>query len=53
MEEIKAVVVDDDSQGSWSELLVEPHKRGTSFYYKLYLFSFGPLLVLAGLKGTK
>ncbi|GJM98886.1 hypothetical protein PR202_ga15935 [Eleusine coracana subsp. coracana] len=28
MEEIKAVVVNDDSQASWSELLVEPHNRG-------------------------
>ncbi|OQU89457.1 hypothetical protein SORBI_3002G193800 [Sorghum bicolor] len=27
MEEIKAVVVNDDSRGSWSDLLVEPHNR--------------------------
>jgi len=27
MEEIKAVVANDDSQSSWSELLVEPHNR--------------------------
>ncbi|GJN34081.1 hypothetical protein PR202_gb22719 [Eleusine coracana subsp. coracana] len=27
MEEIKAVVINDDSQASWSELLVEPHNR--------------------------
>ncbi|TVU09437.1 hypothetical protein EJB05_42909, partial [Eragrostis curvula] len=27
MEEIKAVVANDDSQASWSELLVEPHNR--------------------------
>jgi hypothetical protein len=32
MEEIKAVVLNDDSRGSWSDLLVEPHNRGTSFY---------------------
>jgi hypothetical protein len=32
MEEIKAVVANDDSQSSWSELLVEPHNRGTSIY---------------------
>ncbi|KAL5658124.1 hypothetical protein ACJX0J_031287, partial [Zea mays] len=27
MEEIKAVVLNDDSRGSWSDLLVEPHNR--------------------------
>ncbi|CAN6210623.1 unnamed protein product [Urochloa humidicola] len=27
MEEIKAVVANDDSQSSWSDLLVEPHNR--------------------------
>jgi hypothetical protein len=30
MEEIKAVVTNDDAQASWSELVVEPHNRGTA-----------------------
>ncbi|RLN35594.1 hypothetical protein C2845_PM03G33760 [Panicum miliaceum] len=32
MEDIKAVVANDDSQSSWSELLVEPHNRGYHAY---------------------
>ena len=28
MEEMKLVVVNDESQASWSELLEEPHNRG-------------------------
>jgi hypothetical protein len=38
MEEIKAVVANDDSQSSWSELLVEPHNRGTSIYQNMIFF---------------
>ena len=38
MEEIKAVVANDDSQSSWSELLVEPHNRGSSIHQNMLFF---------------
>jgi hypothetical protein len=37
MEEMKAVVMNDDSQASWSELLSEPHSRGCFHYHDIFL----------------
>lgn len=47
MEEIKVVVSNDDSQGSWSELLVEPHSRVALIGGSLFL-----LQQFAGINGV-
>ncbi|PUZ70612.1 hypothetical protein GQ55_2G246400 [Panicum hallii var. hallii] len=46
MEEIKAVVANDDSQSSWSELLVEPHNRASLY---VGITNFGGALVASNL----